>query len=133
MTLCVINSRDQSLVNQIYVRSTNREKRTEVYPKGTKRFAFFLGFFEGQKNANFFFLEKTKSHVRIKRDWQYTFVAIIIVSAFAKGAFRKREREDEDESAEKDAREGKRCFVVGFDREERRYNFHSYFTEIECD
>jgi hypothetical protein len=75
--------------------------------------------------------KKTKSHV-IKRDWQYTFVAIIIVSAFAKVLFG-REREDEDESAEKDAREGKRCFVVGFDREERRYNFHSYFAEIECD
>ena len=78
--------------------STNREKRTEVYPKGTKRFAFFLGFFEGPKNAIFFLSSrKTKSHVRIKRDWQYTFVAIIIVSAFAKGAFRKREREREKE------------------------------------
>ena len=60
----------------------------------------FLGFFEGQKNALIFFFlsrrEKTKSHVRIKRDWQYTFVVIIIVSAFA-GAFRKREREIEKE------------------------------------
>ena len=41
VTLCILYSRDQSLVNQICVRSTKREKRTEVYPKGTKRFAFF--------------------------------------------------------------------------------------------
>jgi hypothetical protein len=64
--------------------------------KRNEKICFFLGFFEGQKNALIFFFlsrrEKTKSHVRIKRDWQYTFVAIIIVSAFAKGAFRKRER-----------------------------------------
>jgi hypothetical protein len=87
-----------------------------------------------QKTPFFFLVLSRKNKItctNLKRDWQYTFVAIIIVSAFAKGAFRKREREDEDESAEKDAREGKRCFVVGFDREERRYNFHSYFAEIE--
>jgi hypothetical protein len=48
---------------------------------------------------------------------------------FSEEREREREKErDEDEGAEK---EGKRCFVVGFDREERRYNFHSYFTEIE--
>ena len=65
MTLCVINSRDQSLVNQIYVRSTNREKRTEVYPKGTKRFAFFLDFLKDQKTPIFFscLVEKKQNHM----------------------------------------------------------------------
>ena len=84
----------------------------------------FLGFFEGQKNALIFFFlsrrEKTKSHVRIKRDWQYTFVVIIIVSAFA-GAFRKREREDEDDGKgsddESEEEEDRSERFMGFDRE----------------
>jgi ribosomal protein L12E/L44/L45/RPP1/RPP2 len=67
--------------------------------------------------------KKTKSHVI--KEIGNTFVAIIIVSAFAKGAFRKRERERErededdgkgsdDESEEEEDRSER---FMGFDRE----------------
>ena len=92
VTLCITLVIKVLLIR--YMLSTNREKRLKFIQKERKDL-LFLGFFEGPEKRHFFFLscrEKTKSHVRIKRDWQYTFVAIIIVSAFAKGAFRKRER-----------------------------------------
>jgi hypothetical protein len=38
----------------------------------------------------------------------------------------------EDARAEKTER-GERFFFVGFGHEVRRYLFHSYFAEIECD
>ena len=60
--LSVLYSRDQSFVNQIYVLSTNREKRTEVYPKGTKRFAFFRIFWRTKERLNFFFLVSSRKN-----------------------------------------------------------------------
>ena len=111
------------------------EKRDEVYPQKDRRKKKILFFGFEVKTFIFFFLSRKRKITCNKRDWQYFCCDhIIIISG---GSFRRfseereREREDEDESAEKDAREGKRFFVVEFDREVRRYNFHSYFTEIE--
>ena len=44
-----------------------------------------------------------------------------------------RRRGRDEEERERGRRWGEIGRVVGFDREERRYNFHSYFAEIECD
>jgi len=70
------------------------ERKRLKFIQKERKDLLFLGFFEGQKNALiFFFLSRREKQITCtnKRDWQYTFVVIIIVSAFA-GAFRKRER-----------------------------------------
>ena len=70
VTLCITLVIKVLLIR--YMLSTNREKRLKFIQKERKDL-LFLGFFEGPER-HFFFLscrEKTKSHVLIKRDWQY--------------------------------------------------------------
>ena len=71
VTLCITLVIKVLLIR--YMLSTNREKRLKFIQKERKDL-LFLGFFEGPEKRHFFFLscrEKTKSHVLIKRDWQY--------------------------------------------------------------
>ena len=91
----------------------------------------FLSFFPSfsAKTPLFFFLEKT-NHIkdqRKKKKKKKKFLS----SSFAEKSEKCQNAWSEDASAEKT--DWSERFFVGFDREERRYLFHTHSSEIEFD